>query len=408
MGTKELTSRPPAHLLEAFEATFQAAPDFAVRAPGRIDLIGAHTDYNDGWVLPAAIDRYVWLAVKDIPTALVTLRTLDVLDGEISDGVVMFRLTDLDARQTLNGQPLPHWATYPAGVAWSLQEAGLATPGSQLVLSSGVPVGAGLSSSAAVEVAYATAWAHIIGWEVEKMELAQLCQRAENDYVGVSTGLMDQFACLFGRQGHALLFDCRTHEWQAVPVPDGVTLVVADTGSRRTLVTSQYDRRRAECEEAVGVLRRYLPTVRALRDVSREEFDLHAHLIPEPARQRAQHIIDENARVLAAARALRAGEPGVLGELMDESHISARNLFAASGPELEAMWQASHGHPARLGGRFVGAGWAGCMVFLAEADGSQDFMEYLSLRYSEATGHTPDIYALKPADGAQVFPLRGR
>ncbi len=399
MGTKPLRARPPVNLLKRFEEAFHDRPSFVVRAPGRVDIIGAHTDYNEGWVLPAAVNRYVWLAVRELPSALVALRALD-FGGEEA----VFRLTDLETARALDGQPLPQWARYAAGVAWSLQEAGLATPGTQIAIASDVPIGVGLASSAAVEVAYAVAWAHIIGWEVDRMELALLCQRAENEYVGVRSGLMDQFASLFGKANHALLFDCRTREWSPVPLSDQVTLVVADTGTRRTLAESPYNQRRAECEQAVRALQRYLPHIRALRDLSPEELEEHMDVIPEPARQRARHVVAENERVRAAARALRVGEVTVLGELMDESYLSARDLFEASGPELEALWQASLGHPARLGGRFIGAGWAGCMVFLVASAEAEDFGRYLTERYQQAGGHTPTLYYLQAADGAQVLP----
>lgn len=401
MSTKPLSAIPPQNLVPAFEESFHTKPGFLVRSPGRVDLIGTHTDYNGGWVLAAAINRYTWLAVCEFPSALVTLRALNMEDSESA-----FRLTDLEAKKTLSGQPMPEWVRYAAGVAWSLQEAGLATPGSQIAIAGEIPVGAGLSSSASVEVAYALAWATIIGWEVDRMELAQLCQRAENEYVGVNSGLMDQFACLFGKANHALLFDCRTHEWLAAPLPESVALIVADTGTRRTLTSSHYNQRRAECEQAVQALQRYLPKVRALRDVSVREFEAHQEVVAEPARQRARHVIEENARVLAAADALREGNVAALGQLMDESHVSARDLYQASGPALDAMWEASQEHPARLGGRFIGAGWAGCMVFLAEAEGADSFIEHTSRRYLDATGITPSIYKLQTADGVQVIPFK--
>ncbi len=400
MDTRPLNARTPNALITRFEAAFETRPDFAVRAPGRVDLIGTHTDYNDGWVLPAAVDLYTWAVVKELPAPIVSLRALD-LDGQEA----AFRLTDLESKTTLTGQLLPEWALYAAGVAWSLQEAGLATPGSQMTISSEIPVGAGLSSSAAVEVAYALAWEHITGWEVDRMALAQMCQRAENAYVGVSSGLMDQFSSLFGRVDHALLFDCRTHEWSSVSLSEDVALVVADTGTRRSLATSHYNERRAECEEAVRALQAHLPDITALRDVSIDDFNAYADSIPEPARQRAEHIINENARVLIAAQALKRGSPDILGQMMDESYISSRDLFEASGPELEAMWQASQGHEARLGGRFLGAGWAGCMIFLARDDGADEFMKYLSRRYTGATGQQPVLYRLQASDGAQVVEL---
>ena len=397
MGARTPTEKPPARLIEQFRAVFREDPEFLVRAPGRVDLIGTHTDYNEGWVLPAAITRYAWLAVRELPTALITLHALDM------DEQVAFRLTDLEDRKALNGQPLPRWAQYAAGVAWSLQEAGLATPGSQIMITSDVPVGAGLSSSAAVEVAYATAWAHIVGWKVDRMKLAQLCQRAENEYVGVNSGLMDQFTSLHGKPGHALLFDCRTLEWEALPLPEDISLVVADTGTRRQLTDSLYNQRRAECEQAVQALREYLPDISALRDVTVEQFTAYRDRLEEPIRQRAEHIIHENARVLAAAEALKRGDVITLGRLLDESHLSARDLFEASGPELDAMWEASQGHPARLGGRFIGAGWAGCLVFLAKAGAAEDFAAYTARRYEERTGISPSMSHMRTAGGAEVL-----
>ncbi|MBN1426731.1 MAG: galactokinase [Anaerolineae bacterium] len=397
MPTKPLVKSSLRELANVFEATFHSEPDFLVRSPGRVDLIGTHTDYNEGWVLPAAINRSAWLAVKTLPTPLVTVYAVDM--GE----QVAFRLTDLDARKTLSGQDLPGWARFAAGVAWSLQEAGLATPGSQIALSGDIPIGAGLSSSAAVEVAYGLAWSHITGWEVDRMALAQHCQRAENAYVGVNSGLMDQFACLFGQAGHALLFDCRTLEWEAVPLSDDVTLIIADTGTSRALTESHYNERRADCEESLQALQARLPDIKALRDVSPEQFETHKDVIPEQPRRRAAHIIAENGRVRAAAAALRNGDTAALGRLMDESYLSTRDLFEASGPQLDAMWEASQGHPARLGGRPVGAGWAGCMIFLAKADSCDAFIEHLDQHYQAQAGLTPTIYRVEAADGAQVI-----
>jgi len=396
MGTRPLTLTPPPRLVPAFEAAFNASPALIVRAPGRVDLIGGHTDYNDGFILAAAIDRAVWLAVRPLDTSIVSIKALD-LDGEEA----AFRLTDLDSKKTITGRLLPGWARYAAGVAWSLQEAGLATPGSQIAVTSDVPVGAGLSSSAAVEVAYATAWAQITGWEVDRMEMAQLCQRAESHYVGVNSGLMDQFSSLFGRKDHALLLDCRTLEWEAVPLPNDVSLVVVDTGTRRELATSHYNERRTECEQAVAALRPYLPHVRALRDVTPDQLDEYEDEIPEPARQRAQHIIAENGRVQAAASALRAGDVALAGALMNQSHISARDLFEASGLALDAAWEAAQTHPANYGGRFIGAGWAGCLVFLVQRDGVDDFQSHMAAHLDP----TARIYPLQAAIGAGIVPI---
>lgn len=392
---------PPHSLADQFVTLFDTTPDFLVRAPGRVNLIGAHVDYNDGWVLPAAINRSIWLAAKAIPAPSITVHALDLSEQ------ATFTLVDLDRKIVTTDKPLPDWALYAAGVAWSLQEAGMEVPGCQIVMAGDVPVGAGLSSSAAVEVAYAQALVHIAAWPVDKMRLAQLCKRAENEYVGVNCGLLDQFACLFGEAGHAVLFDCRTLEWETIPLPGDVVIVVADTGTRRTLATSRYNQRREECTEAVRALQTVLPEVSALRDVSLAELKTHRHVIPQPARQRAQHVIEEIARVHAAAEALRGGDIETVGQLMDRSHISARDLYEISGPELNAMWQASHGHPARLGGRLMGAGWAGCLVLLARVRGVEDFVAHTARCYSEATGRTPTLYVVQADTGAQVLSLEG-
>ncbi len=401
MSTKQLSARPPVEMMINVEETFNSRPDFLVRAPGRVDLLGCHTDYNDGWVLSAAINRYAWLAVKKMPATLVIVRALDLGNEEVA-----FRLTELDEKTTLTGGELPDWSMYAAGVAWSLQEAGLATPGSRLAISSQIPVGAGLSSSAAIETAYAVAWAHITGWEIEKMELAVLCQRAESRYIGIRTGLKDQFTCLFGRRGHVLLFDTRTYEWKSIGLPEDIILVVADTGTRLPAADEGYERRFLESREATTALQRYIPGVRALRDVSVEQFREYADEIPEPARQRAQHIVEENERVQAGARALKVGEVEILGELMDQSYISARDLLEASSPDLDAMWLAGQDHPARLGGRMIGNGWAGSVLFLVRAGGVNDFIQTVENGYHEATGLTPTFYQFTTTDGTQVVSVQ--
>src|SRR5574341_495692 len=353
-----MRDQPPAQLRDAFRAVFGGEPDFTVRAPGRADLLGSHTDYNQGWVLPLAINRAAWLAVRVAPDEMATVHALD-LGKQIS-----FSLKELHIDHSL-----PRWARYPAGVAWSLQQAGIETPGIQAVLHSDVPVGAGVSSSAAVEVAYGLAWMRLAGVEVERMALAQVCQRAENEFVGVRSGLMDQFASLFGQADHALLFDTRTLDWEALPLPGEAALVIADSATSRELAA-------------------------------------HQDLIPEPARQRAQHVIRENTRVLDAAAALRAGDVTAFGRLMDDSFLSMRDLFDGSREELNLMWRLSHGHGARLGGRILGAGWGGCLIFLARRDGAEDFSAYLGREYRQQTGLTPAIYVAEAADGGAICGAR--
>lgn len=390
--------QPPNQLLDRFRAAFGGDPAFISRAPGRVDLIGAHVDYNDGLVLPAAISRNAWIAVRPREGKHVLIHSLDM------DEQVAFDLTQLDRRKTVEGADLPIWAQYAAGVAWAMSEAGFDLPGCEMAVTGDVPVGAGLSSSAAVEVAYGLAWAYLMNTDIDRMRLAQMCQRAENAYVGVNSGIMDQFSSAFGKTDHALLLDCRSLEWEAVPLSPEVALVVADTGTRRTLATSKYNERRAECERALSALQGPLPGIRALRDVSPAQFHEHAHLIPMPARIRAQHVIEEIDRVVQAADALKQGRVDALGALMDGSQISSRDLYDASGPELDALWNASLGHPARLGGRFLGAGWAGCLIFLVDAGGADDFAAYTGQRYRDSTGHEPQFYVVRAAQGAEILP----
>lgn len=397
------SQRPPADLLARFKDTFGFPAEFVARAPGRADLIGAHVDYNEGFVLPVAVTRNAWVAARPRSGSFVSILSLDMNER------VEFDLNSLAVKQATGGQPLPEWALYAAGVAWALSEHDLPLSGTEMAVTGDVPVGAGLSSSAAVEVAYGLAWAHMAGWsadpDFDRMTLAKLCQRAENGYVGVNSGIMDQFSSAFGQANQALLLDCRSLDWDAVPLSDRVALVIADTITRRTLATSKYNERRAECEQAVEALRSAFPDIRALRDVSVEAFHQHKHMIPQPARDRAQHVVEEIARVLDAAAALHQGDVHALGQRMDESHISSRDLYAASGPELDAMWEVSQDHPARLGGRFLGAGWAGCLIFLVDADGAEDFAAYTARRYEQRTGRQPSFYTVRAAQGAEIIPL---
>lgn len=244
-----------------FREIFGRQPTLLARAPGRVNLLGEHVDYNQGAVLPAAIDRYMYFAGAPLEEPVVLLQALDLGEG------AAFSLEDLESKVDLSGNPLPGWARYPAGVAWALQEAGFMVCGLQGVYSSDVPIGAGLSSSAAVEVAFAAAWESLSGWQIDCLELAQHCQRAENIYVEVNCGLMDQFTSACAVEGHALYFDTRDLTWERLPLPEGTAIVIADSGVRRELASSKYNQRRAECQRAVGLLREYKPELSSLRDI---------------------------------------------------------------------------------------------------------------------------------------------
>lgn len=389
---------PPllATLRERFYQTYQAEPDFIARAPGRVNLLGEHVDYNDGWVLPIAIDRAAYLAVRASDEALVSLTAADLNDS------AAFRLADVESKTGANGQPLTTWAWYAAGTAWALKQRGLEVNGMRAVLSSDVPRGAGLSSSASVEIAYATAWQKLGGWSLPPMELALACQRAENQYVGVNSGIMDQFASACGRAGHALLLDCRTLEWQPLPLPAEVAVVVADTLVRRELGASEYNIRRTQCEEAVRLLRTQLPEVRALRDVSVEAFNRHAHLLPEVVAKRARHVVEECYRTQQAIQLLRAGNSLEFGQLMNACHTSLRDLYEVSCPELDVMVSAAQHIAGCFGARLTGAGFGGCTVNLVAASAVNDFTRELAAQYWRATGKTPEIYVCHASDGAGI------
>lgn len=400
MTTSTLLPQPPDSLAEAFRTQFDEMPDFYVRAPGRVDLVGTHTDYNDGWVLPVAIDKAAWLAVRAIDQPLMRLHAHDL--GES----VTIPLMELEERHTDKGMPLPGWAAYPAGVAWSMLTAHFPIAGMQAVLTSEVPMGAGMSSSAAVEVAYALAMTQICNWPVDRMQLALLCKQAENDYVGVSSGLMDQFASLHGKADHALLLDCRTHDWEALPISTEVSLVVADTSTRRELTGSAYNERRSECDQAVAALAEHVPAIRALRDASLDDLIRYGDGMPAKARMRAEHVINENSRVLTAAEKLRSMDMNTLGAIMDESHVSSRELFEASSQVLDTMWEAGREHPACLGGRFIGAGWAGNLIFLVQRERVKEFISHTDLRFREKSGLTPTFYPMQAGPGARVIPAK--
>ena len=381
-------------LVSSFRSHFDRQPGRVIRAPGRVNLLGEHVDYNDGPVLPAAIDRAVYLAAGANPSDSVHLYAVDI--GE----EVLFGLDFLGGKQDQAGNPLPGWALYPAGVAWALRQAGFEITGIQASYSSNVPIGAGLSSSAAVEMAFATTWQAFGGWEADRMTLARLCQQAENEYVGVSSGLMDQFASAHGVKDHALYFDTRSLEYEAVPLPQGTVLVVADSGVRRSLTSSAYNERRAACERAVELLRGELPQIESLRDVSSEQFERVRHKLPHLVSIRAEHVIREIERVFSAAAALRAGDHGAFGALMYDGHASLRDLYQVSTPELDALVEIASQIPGCIGARLTGAGFGGCTINLVAETRSQDFINTLQEEYLKVSGRQSQVYLCQASQGA--------
>jgi galactokinase len=365
------------------------------RAPGRVNLLGEHVDYNQGIVLPAAIDRAVSLMAKASSDDRVSLAALDL------EQQVAFRLSEVEKRCDIEGKPLPGWALYPAGVAWALQKASLAIPGMQVVYHSDVPIGSGLSSSAAVEVAFASTWQALSNWQVDQLELAQICQKAENQYVGVSSGLMDQFTSACGVEGHVLCFDTRSLEWSALDMPPSTAIVIADSGIRRSLASSAYNDRRAACERAVKLLQKYLPQIQSLRDVSTVEFAAYSPYLPTEVAKRAEHVVKEIHRVDQAIIALRRGDARMFGGFMYASHKSLRDLYEVSIPELDSLVNIARGLPGIYGARLTGAGFGGCTVNLVDERQASVFMEGLRGEYREKTGRDAQVYLCQASRGAQ-------
>ena len=368
---------------QEFTRRFSAPPTFVVRAPGRVNLIGEHTDYNDGFVLPMAIDRAVWIALRPRGDGRVVCHSLDF------DQVVEFPLAGL-TRGT-------GWAEYLKGVAWALQEAGYTLQGWEGVLAGDVPIGAGLSSSAALEMATARVFAVTSGLPWEATTMAKLGQRAENKWVGVNCGIMDQTISATGVAGHALLIDCRSLETQPVPLPPGTAVVVLDTATRRGLVDSAYNERRAQCEAAARFFG--VPT---LRDVDLVQFQAQAERLDDLTRRRARHVVTENARTLEAALVSEQGDAVALGYLMDASHVSLRDDFEVSSAELNAMVACAHQRGSCYGARMTGAGFGGCAVALVRADAAHAFATAVAACYQVATGITPNVYVCVATNGAEV------
>jgi galactokinase len=384
-------------VIAKFQECFGEAPAHVVRAPGRVNLLGEHVDYNDGFVLPIAIDRATWLAFSPSDTDPTTLTAMD-LSEEVS-----FTPPTLPAKTSASGTPLPTWALYPAGVMWALHEAGLATPALKGVYTSDVPQGSGLSSSAAVEMAFALAWQTLGGWNLPPMERALLGQKAENKYVGVNCGIMDQFASACGEKDRLLHLDCRSLEWHTLPLPEDVVMVIADTKMRRALTSGEYNKRRADCEEAVRILSAKIPGMRSLRDVSVASFNQYASQLPERVEKRARHVVEEIERSMHAIPLLEQGDMLEFGKLINRCHASLRDLYEVSIPELDTMVEVAQSLPGCYGARLTGAGFGGCSVNLVAREQAGSFSSALAAGYEDETGFAPEIYIGSASNGAQLI-----
>ncbi len=373
---------------QAFRARYGEPPRWWVAAPGRVNLIGEHTDYNDGFVLPMAIDRAVWIALRPRADRLVHLHSLDF------DQSKAFSLDDFRNEGH-------SWAEYVKGVAWALGEAGLTLGGWDGVVAGDVPVGSGLSSSAAIELAAARAFATVSNLFWDPVRMARLCQKAENRWVGVNCGIMDQLISAAGEAGHALLIDCRSLATTAVPVPAGVRFLVLDSAAPRSLAASAYNQRRAECEAAVHKLQAAYPDITALRDVSPAMLEAAADRLAPNELQRARHIVSENERVLASTEALRSGDMARLGSYMVASHASLRDDYQVSSRELDTLVDLALATPGVLGGRLTGAGFGGCAIALVLPAAAEGAAETIIARYRAATGLPGSAFVTSASQGAR-------
>jgi len=384
MGTADLLQQ----VTEAFGQRFPGVSVRFFQAPGRVNLIGEHTDYNDGFVLPVAIDRQVMLGARVRADARVRLWSVN------------FRQSSGFSLERIEPDSAAPWSNYVRGVAAVLQQEGFVLRGMDAVIAGNVPIGSGLSSSAAIEVATAVTLRDLSSLDISPLDLALLCQRAENEFVGMRCGIMDQFIAALGQRGHALWIDCRSLEYEAVPLPSGVSVVVCDTMKRRGLVDSEYNARRRECEQGVELLRQYLPDAQALRDVTSADPAKYGGMLPAIVHKRCVHVVSENERVLSAVAALRAGEVDEFGRLMDLSHVSLRDDYEVSCVELDTMVDLAHKAPGCLGARMTGAGFGGCTVNWVRSEVAAEFAQQVAGQYTKHTGLTPDVYVCEASAGA--------
>ncbi len=342
--------------------------------------------------MPMAIGFYTWVAASPRED-----RTLHAYSQRF-DEKITFSLDEL------SGPPRRHWSDFVRGVAATLQQAGHKLSGANLAIHGDVPLGAGLSSSASLEVSIALALTSISGVDLPRLDLVKLCQAAEHQYVGTRCGIMDQFIAAFGAAHHALLLDCRSLEYQLLPIPQNVRIVVCNSMVRHELMSGEYNRRRADCEAGVKLLQAFLPGTRALRDVSTADLEIHKGALPEIVYRRCRHVVTENERVLAAAEALQSQNAEAFGQLMYRSHASLCGDYEVSCKELDLLVELASSQPGVYGARMTGGGFGGCTVTLIRWDFAASFHSDMARLYKEKTGITPEIYICEAAQGAQVVP----
>ena len=371
-------------VIKEFTTRYGSAPTFVVRAPGRVNLIGEHTDYNDGFVMPLAINRDTWIALRPRPDSQVHLFSMDHQEN------LEFDLKSIQ-RAAMS------WREYPKGVANALQEAGYSLHGWEGVTACDVPMGAGLSSSASYELAVARAFCAVSGFPWDAPRMALIGQKAENEWVGVKCGIMDQMISAVGQAGKAVLIDCRSLAGTPAPLPAHTAVVILDTMTRRGLVDSAYNERRQQCQAAARHF-----GVTALRDVSLDQFNRRVAELEPLVGKRARHVITENQRTQDAVAAMGRGDSALLGQLMNASHDSLRDDFEVTNDALNIIVEEARATPGCLGARMTGAGFGGCAVALVEAQQAEAFTREVSDRYARRGGRTPTVYICKASAGASL------
>lgn len=386
----------PLELAQRFRSRFQSRPQI-YRAPGRVNLMGDHTDYNDGFVLPAAIDFHCWAAIS----------------ARNEGGYVIFSENVQETVAVKSGEIArkgnPSWLQYPVGVIQELRDSGDELGGANLYVASDVPMGAGLSSSAAIEVSSAYALLGLSGEQINPLAVAKLCQKAENDFVGMQCGIMDQFASCHGVAGHALLLDCRSLEYHPIPIPDRIRLVICNTMVKRELASSrsEYNTRRAECEEGVQQLKEALPHIRALRDVTLADLEKYRDRLTNTVYKRCRHVVTENERVGALASALQTNDFDKIKRLMHQSHASLRDDYEVSCRELDLLVSLALQQDGVFGARMTGAGFGGCTVNLVDTEYVERFENGIANAYFARAGRRPEIYVCTASEGARRVLISG-
>lgn len=376
---------------DAFVDLYGQPPSIWARAPGRVDLMGSHTDYNMGYVMTMSIDRDTWIAARPREDSQVAIHSLNLPGG------ALFALDDIRRDERAP------WSNYVRGVALALQTAGHTLRGFDGLVHSSVPFGSGLSSSAALEMASAVLFEAVSAISVAPIEKALVGQKAENEFVGVNTGILDQYSSMMGRQGAAILLDCRDLAHDIIPLAHNLEIVVCNTKAERNLKGTEYDERRAQCEEGVRLLQQFYPSVRALRDVTPAMFAAREAALPARVARRCRFIIEENERVLNLARALPAGRPDRLRALFDASFAGACDLYEICVPSMAQMLEAMLSAPGVVAGRQAGAGFGGSMVALVHAGRAVEFGAHVDRTYAQMSGIKPEIYTVRPAAGAGII-----